>query len=92
MSVANDAAPHPHEQQQQEQQGTTPQPQPIHIVVNIRHAPQSECIPKSAAAAAAAILQGSSSDGVKKKVKRNVALHIGYVGTNYTGERGMVEI
>jgi hypothetical protein len=29
----------------------------------------------------------SSRDGVKKKVKRNVALHVGYVGTNYTGEQ-----
>lgn len=29
----------------------------------------------------------SSAEGVKKKVKRNVALHVGYVGTNYTGEQ-----
>lgn len=28
-----------------------------------------------------------SSSGVKKKVKRNVAMHIGYVGTKYTGDR-----
>jgi len=27
-----------------------------------------------------------SSSGVKKKVKRNVAMHIGYVGTKYTGD------
>ena len=25
---------------------------------------------------------------IKKKVKRNVALHVGYVGTNYTGAAG----
>lgn len=29
-----------------------------------------------------------AGSGVKKKVKRNVALHVGYVGTDYTGGEG----
>lgn len=38
-------------------------------------------------AVAAAPANGtSSSSSIKKKVKRNVALHVGYVGTQYTGE------
>jgi hypothetical protein len=32
-----------------------------------------------------------SSSGVRKKVKRNVALHVGYVGTGYTGVLGLSE-
>jgi hypothetical protein len=61
--------------------------------VNIRHVPQEEFAAQAAASAAAAAAAAaaatqqanSSSDGVKKKVKRNVALHVGYVGTSYTG-------
>lgn len=48
----------------------------------------------ASADAAAGAAQGSSldsssssTDGVKKKAKRNVALHVGYVGTNYTGKQ-----
>lgn len=52
----------------------------------------------AAAAGAAAVdavpeqQQGSAEDSVaadgSKKVKRNVALHVGYVGTHYTGACG----
>jgi hypothetical protein len=41
----------------------------------------------AACAAQESIQDSSSTEGVKKKVKRNVALHVGYVGTNYTGEQ-----
>lgn len=91
MSLATDTGAQPQqEQEQQQQQEPVPpqqqQPAPIHIVVNIKRVPQADW----AAAAANNAKQagkggGSSSDGVKKKVKRNVAMHIGYVGTHYTG-------
>lgn len=94
MSTANDTTSQPQEQQQQQHADPVPQqqPQPIHIIVNIRHVPQEEFAAQAAASAAAAAAAAaatqqanSSSDGVKKKVKRNVALHVGYVGTSYTG-------
>jgi hypothetical protein len=91
MSTANDITTQPQEQQQQQHAEPAPQqqPQPIHIIVNIRHVPQEEFAAQASASAAAAAANqqasSSSSDSVKKKVKRNVALHVGYVGTNYTG-------
>ena len=42
-------------------------------------------------AAGAASPEGDNGS-IKKKVKRNVALHVGYVGTNYTGVDGCIQV
>ena len=89
LTTNTDAQPQQEQEQQQQQEPVSQQqqqPAPIHIVVNIKHVPQADWAAATANNATKAGKGGSSSsDGVKKKVKRNVAMHIGYVGTHYTG-------